>query len=107
MTKQELATVALDRARSGRSLANYPAIVAGFIERGIPAEAISPRENVFTYHAWRALGRQVRKGEHWVKVLTWVDRAGKADPETGEETAGFRFPRSTTVFHVSQTDGAA
>jgi len=42
MTKAELATVALDRARAGRSLANYPTIVAGFIERGIPAEEISP-----------------------------------------------------------------
>src|SRR3990167_3523626 len=106
MTKQELATVALDRARSGQSVANYRAIITGFTARGVPADAIIPRENVFTYHAWRALGRQVRKGEHGVKVGTWVERGGKIDPETGEETAGYRFPRATTVFHVSQTDVA-
>ena len=49
MTKQELATVALDRARSGQSVANYTAIIAGFTARGVPADAIIPRENVFTY----------------------------------------------------------
>ena len=32
-----------------------------FRAAGIPESDIRPRENVFTYHAWRALGRQVRR----------------------------------------------
>jgi hypothetical protein len=69
---------------------------------------------VFTYHAWRALGRQVRRGEHGVKVCTFVECDGKAGP-TGEDCDGvideaprkrgkFRRPWTATVFHISQTD---
>jgi antirestriction protein ArdC len=64
---------------------------------------IKPRENVFTYNAWRALGRQVRRGEHGVKVLTFIDCQRK-DEETGQLKERFRRPFSTTVFHISQTD---
>jgi len=46
---------ALSRATSGMSVSNYPTIYGGFIEKGIPESEIKPRENVFTYHAWRAL----------------------------------------------------
>ena len=47
----------------------------------------------------------VRKGEHGVKVCTFVNRPGKADPENPDaQTAGYRIPRTTTVFHISQTD---
>jgi hypothetical protein len=59
---------ALSRATSGLSMSNYPTIYGGFMEKGIPESEIKPRENVFTYNAWRALGRQVRRGEHGVKV---------------------------------------
>src|ERR1700723_1666018 len=92
----------LKRAVSGQSFSNFPAIFQGFAAKGIPESEIKPRENVFTYQAWRALGRQVRRGEHGVKVLTFVDMA-KESKETGE-TQSFRRPWSTTVFHVSQTD---
>ena len=64
---------ALSRATSGMSVSNYPTIYGGFIQKGIPESEIKPRENVFTYNAWRALGRQVRRGEHGVKVLTFID----------------------------------
>jgi hypothetical protein len=93
---------ALSRAVSGLSLGNYPAIFAGFVAKGIPETAIKPRENVFTYQAWRALGRQVRRGEHGVKVVTFVEMA-KENKETGEKQS-FRRPWTTTVFHISQTD---
>lgn len=93
---------ALAKAVSGQSFANYQSIFAGFMARGIPENEIKPRENVFTYNAWLALGRQVRKGEHGVKCLTFVSGTTK-DKKTGEEK-GFRRPWSTTVFHVSQTD---
>jgi hypothetical protein len=96
---------ALSRAVNGLSLCNYPAIFAGFVAKGIPETAIKPRENVFTYEAWRALGRQVRRGEHGVKVVTFVEIV-KENKETGEKQS-FRRPWTTTVFHVSQTDAIA
>jgi N-terminal domain of anti-restriction factor ArdC len=96
---------ALSRAVNGLSVGNYPAIFAGFLAKGIPEDAIKPRENVFTYQAWRALGRQVRRGEHGVKVVTFVEMA-KENGETGEKES-FRRPWTTTVFHISQTDAIA
>jgi hypothetical protein len=93
---------ALSRATSGLSVSNYPTIYGGFIQKGIPESEIKPRENVFTYSAWRALGRQVRRGEHGVKVLTFIDCQRK--DEHGQLKERFRRPLSTTVFHISQTD---
>ncbi len=97
---------ALSRALSNRSLSNYPAILKGFVDRGIPIYEIHPRINVFTYQAWQAKGRQVRKGEHGVKVLTFIDMDKKTEnQETGKtEVKHFSAPRSTTVFHITQTD---
>jgi hypothetical protein len=103
----------LSRAQNGQSLANYTAIFEGFAAKGIAEAEILPRENVFTFNAWRALGRIVRKGEHGVKVLTWVTAKGTGaeavTPEGSTKTAGFKFCRTTTVFHLSQTEaiGAA
>jgi hypothetical protein len=95
---------ALTRAISGQTMSNYPAIFQGFIARGIPESEIRPRENVFTFNAWRALGRTVRRGEHGVKVLTFIDRASKeVDRDTGEPKV-IRLAWNTTVFHVSQTE---
>ena len=90
---------ALTRAVSGQSFSNYQPIFEGFMRKGIPEQDIKPRENVFTYNAWRALGRQVRKGEHGVKCLTFIECQDKDNPEKT-----YRRPWSTTVFHVSQTD---
>lgn len=70
--------------------------------RGIPEHEIKPRENVFTYAAWSELGRFVRKGERGVKVVTWVEGT-KEDKKTGKEER-YKFCRTTTVFHISQTD---
>jgi antirestriction protein ArdC len=97
-------------------LTNWPVIFAGFTTKGIPEGDIKPRENVLTYHAWRALGRQVRRGEHGVKVFTYVTVESKDSKEDrdGVETndadgsnkrkGGYRRPWTATVFHVSQTD---
>jgi len=101
LTPDERAAIrqaSLDRALRSPALTNYPAIIAEFSARGIPADQIEPRVNVFTYNAWLALGRQVRKGEHGVRICVWVD-VGE-----GEDTK--RIPRHSTVFHVSQTDEA-
>jgi len=97
---------ALERAQRGQSLTNYPAIISGFVAKGIPEADIKPRENVLTYNAWLALGRRVRKGEHGVKVVTMLTTSRETtDAETGEvQVKCHRRPWSTTVFHVSQTD---
>ena len=74
---------ALTRAVTSQSLTNYVPIIQAFMARGIPESEILPRENVFTYNAWRALGRQVRKGEHGVKILTFLHKS-KTDKVTGK-----------------------
>jgi N-terminal domain of anti-restriction factor ArdC len=95
---------ALTRAVSGQSLTNFPAIYQGFAAKGIPESEIKPRENVFTFDAWKALGRVVRRGEHGVKVVTFIDcRSKEIDQDTGERKV-IRRPWTTTVFHVSQTE---
>src|SRR3989442_14526104 len=93
---------ALTRAISGQSYSNFPAIFQGFAAKGIPESEIKPRENVFTFDAWKALGRVVRRGEHGVKVVTFIE-CSKENKETGEKET-FRRPWTTTVFHVSQTE---
>jgi hypothetical protein len=91
---------ALTRAVSGISASNYPTIIAGFLQKGIPAEEIKPRENVFTFQAWLALDRVVKLGEHGVKVLSFMPVEGE-DKEGRPKTRS--IPRMTTVFHISQT----
>src|SRR3989442_10288268 len=107
--REQMQEEALSRAIGGQALTNRPAIIHGFMAKGIPEHDIRPRENVFTYHAWRALGRQVRRGEHGVKVVTFVPmtkKTGQVDAETGEEKTAQLGKRAwnATVFHVSQTD---
>jgi hypothetical protein len=114
-TREEIQQEALSRAMNGQALTNWPAIFAGFMAKGIPECEIKPRENVLTYHAWRALGRQVRRGEHGVKVVTFVESAGKEEDATDTSGAGgparkkrgYRRPWTATVFHVPQTDPIA
>src|SRR5438045_2499181 len=114
--REQMQQEALGRAIGNQSTMNYGAIFQGFMEKGIPESEILPRENVFTYHAWRALGRQVRRGQHGVKVTTFVavsDRDSKEDSDgtadndldgTNRRKGGYRRPWTATVFHVSQTD---
>lgn len=103
MTTAERNDEALARARGSMSKANLPTVFLGFLDKGIPLDDIKPRDNVLTYHAWRALGRTVRKGEHGVKVVTWVPIDGKVDPDTGEAAPGGKRCKTATVFHISQT----
>jgi antirestriction protein ArdC len=113
LSRNQITAEALRNAVTRASTMNYEAIFVGFEAMGIPMEEVQPRENVFTYNAWLALGRQVRKGEHGVKVVTYIERKAKAGeaadakPEgkgEGEGCEVHRFPRTTTVFHISQTD---
>ena len=103
-SKADVRREALMRAVSGQTMSNYPAIFQGFIAKGIPESEIRPRENVFTFEAWKALGRYVRKGEHGVKVVTFIETKSKeVDQDTGEAKI-IRRPWATTVFHISQTE---
>jgi len=102
MTIDEVRAEALRNARDGESVTNYPAIFAGFMAKGIAEGDILPRENILTFQAWKAVGRSVKKGEHGVKVVTFVPIK---DRDTGEVTG--RAPHATTVFHVSQTESTA
>jgi hypothetical protein len=112
MTRTEMQNEALDRARTSQALTNFPAIYTGFMAKGIAEADIKPRENVFTFHAWKALGRSVKKGEHGIKVVTFITCAGKVDvdQETGhvpgefKTSNAYRRPHTTTVFHISQTE---
>lgn len=63
----------------------------------------SPYQDVFTYRRWAAQNCQVQKGEHGIKITTWIIARGKdADREPNAEPAdqenGYKFPRTTTVF---------
>ncbi len=44
-----------ERARASQALTNFPAIYRGFMAKGIAEADIKPRENVFTFNAWKAL----------------------------------------------------
>ncbi len=106
MTQAEIRQEALSRAVGGITMSNYPAIFTGFAAMGIPEEEIKPRENVFTFQAWKALGRYVRKGQHGVKIATVKNVTKKVtDKETGEEKLeAYSIPWTATVFHISQTE---
>lgn len=98
----DVAEQALMNAVGQSSTANYQAIVEGFSEIGVPVDEIIPRQNVFTFNAWRALGRVVRRGQHGVRVVTVIP-CTKKDAATGIEIA-VKKVRNTTVFHISQTE---
>lgn len=110
MTKEEKMQSAISRARGWimPSTMNYHSIIAGFMEKGIPAEEITPRENVLTFWAWQAVGRKVKKGEHGVKCVTFIDaikETDKVDEKTGDKVRrSYSRPWTTTVFHISQTE---
>jgi hypothetical protein len=110
----EMQKEALGRALEHRSERNYDAIFAGFSDMGIEEEEVEPRVNVFTFNAWKALGRVVKKGQHGVKITTWIpvrgkagekEVAGGAPPAPGDKSKGGKLrPKTCTVFHVSQTE---
>ena len=92
----------LDRALNSRAASNYGAILIGFAAKGLLEGDIEPRVNVFTYNAWQALGRQVKRGEKGVKIQTWIK--GQKENKTSGATDYFSYPKMTTVLHITQTD---
>jgi len=105
MKQQELQSEALHRATSAATTRNYATIISGFVAKGISADDIIPRQNIFTFHAWKALGRQVRKGEHGIKITTWIPCKDRKTTEKPDEKRDIRLrPKTAVVFHISQTD---
>lgn len=102
-TTTQAVAESMHRAENGAPCQNDVIVAEHFAALGIIA---TPRVDVFTYRIWQAKGRQVRKGEHGCKITTWR-QSTKTDPETGETTTGRRWPKSCTVFHISQTDPVA
>ena len=94
-TTKETPAEALARIQSRVSKNDFAAIVQ-FAECGIHPNDISPRLNVLTFKAWKALGRRVAKGATGQKVCVWVpvEKDGKED--------GVR-PITAVLFHISQT----
>lgn len=94
-TTKETPAEALARIQSRVSKNDFAAIVQ-FAECGIHPNDISPRLNVLTFKAWKAMGRRVAKGATGQKVCVWVpvEKDGKED--------GVR-PITAVLFHISQT----
>ena len=98
--QEQRQTEALNRALNNSSPTNEATVIDEFARRGI-YDAL-PRVNVFTYQAWQKLGRQVRRGQHGVRIVTYIPC--KSKPDDNGERQSFRRPKKVTVFHVSQTD---
>ena len=111
LTPEERAQVyadALGRAVSGQSVRNYAAIFEGCDEKGIPEDEVQPRENVFTYNAWRGKGRQVKRGEKGIRISVWCPGRGPESVLSEEPDSAARgYWRTACVFHVSQTAEAS
>lgn len=96
--REALQTAALERAQGGKTCGNDLLVIAAFAARGIDAH---PRVDVFTFAAWKALHRHVRRNEHGVHVASYARRQEvKPDGTTAEHS----FPTSAVVFHITQTD---
>jgi len=63
--------------------------------------------HVAGFHAWRALGRFVKKGEQGIMILAPIVRAknSAAEPNKTDESATPVGFRAAYVFDISQTDG--
>lgn len=72
----------------------YSATNAGIVKACLPC-GCKPYEDVFTYARWQALGYQVKKGEHGIKIGTYAPITQK--DEDGEKIVGKR-PWTSTVF---------
>lgn len=96
---------ALQRIENSSNTANYESVIAAFAARGIPIEEIIPRENVLTYKAWLAAGRQVQRRPANVPQGQWGVKIPTIEEITCRKTNKPKKVRTfATVFHISQTD---
>lgn len=65
-------------------------------------------EECHTYNRWKAMGYQVRKGEHAAfKATIWKHGKKKVETEDGEEEQGRMFMKAASFFTASQVDKIA
>lgn len=66
-------------------------------------------EEAHTYNRWKAMGYQVRKGEHAAfKATIWKHGKKKVATEDGEEKEqGRMFMKTASFFTASQVDATA
>ena len=61
-------------------------------------------EECHTYQRWRAMGRQVKRGEKALFYAPMWKPNTRKDKETGEETRSGFFSKNSAFFTLSQTD---
>lgn len=92
---------ALARIQSMGFSKNDGRVIMAFVDADVPPTDIEPRVNVLTFKAWKAKGRQVAKGAMSVRVTVWI----KKDSKGTEDGKRKMFPKTTSLFHASQTIG--
>ncbi len=102
--REQMQREALRRAAFGNSVHNEATAIAEFVARGIPESEVMPRVNVFTFNAWKAAGRYVRKGEHGVKLVTWFPKSDSNGQPILKDGKPIMMRTTATVFHISQTE---
>jgi len=103
-TTTESPEQALKRIQSTMSK-NDIAVVLQFADCGIHPDEIDPRENVLTFRAWKAKGRRVAKGAISQRITVWIPKSKKKGDDS-KESKGSCYPKTTSVFHISQTIAA-
>lgn len=89
----EKMTAAQARTFNTHSQENAAILEAAAALRGCDCR---PYVDWFTYNRWQAQDQQVQRGEHGVKILTWIETE-KKDKKTGEVKRELK-PRRATVF---------
>jgi len=77
MTTEPMTAEQAQTFEHGISIANATAVAQAMVEKGC---GCVPYVDVFSYRRWQAQGYQVQKGEHGIKVTTWIhytDKEGK------------------------------
>lgn len=99
-------TLTPDKARSFDyfSRANADVLTAAATQNGCTCQ---PYLDWYTYQRWQAQGFQVRKGEHGVRLLTWVDSKTTQDTDDTDTTQAkpaTKRPWPYTAFCRCQVD---
>ena len=84
-------------ADEARSFEYYSERNAAIVNDAFSVCGCEAYESVFTYGRWKAIGKQVQKGEKSIKVQTYVT-IFKKDENTGEKVPVGRKPRITPLF---------
>jgi hypothetical protein len=81
-------------------------VIQEFSKAGIRPEDIDPRHNVLTFRAWKAKGRRVARGAKSIAVVVWIPKSESKtedDGKDGKKKRGGMYPKTTRLFHESQT----